>query len=184
MADWFDVLEVALVVIFMIWGAAAGAYRPLCLALALLVGIGVGARYSGPIADILNRLGTNPGITMVQAVSFVLVLIVATLIAFGLLSAMLAFMKPTTRAAQELISSRLFGAISGLLLGVLLSATVLMTTYLAASGQVAQNVPALANVQPSLDRASLTPAMWRLIHFMGDLGTPLIGRNTPPFTQP
>ncbi len=184
MSDWFDILVVIVLVVGVLWGGAVGAYRPVCSTLALLIGVAVGARFSGQLGDTLNGLGTNPGVPMLQAVAFVLVLIVVTLIAFGILSALLGFMQPATRAAQEFLSARLFGAAAGLVFAIVLSAVFLMTFYLAGSGDVPAHMPVMAGMHPALNRASTVPALWRLVHAIGSIEAPLVGPRTPPFSQP
>jgi hypothetical protein len=185
MPNWIDIAVPVLVFITLVWGFTTGYWYALVLLIALLIGIVVGARFDIGAATQVQRLLTTTSTPLIQALMFVIVTIIATAVAAGIVGWLLGFARPETRAARGLPSSHLFGGLFGLGFGAVLASVLLMAAYLGSSDLSAQQVPGTAALRTTIERSSVSPGIWRLVHLEERGLKPVLGAGTrPPFNVP
>ena len=185
MPNWIDIAIPVLVFITLVWGFTTGYWYALVMLISLLIGLVVGARFETNAAAEAERLLTAVSDPLVQALVFVVLTVIATAVAAGIVGWLLGFARPETRAARALPSSHLFGGLFGLGFGAVLASVLLMAAYLGSSDLSAQQVPATVALRTTLDRSTVAPGIWRLVHLEQQGLKPVLGPGTrPPFNVP
>jgi hypothetical protein len=185
MPNWIDIAVPVIVFITLIWGFTTGYWYALVLLISILIGVVVGARFDSPAADVVSRVLTATGVPLIQALAFVVITIAATAVAAGIVGWLLGFARPETRAARTLPSAHLFGGLFGLGFGAVLASVLLMAAYLGSSDTSPQQLPGATALRATLDRSSVTPGIWRLVHLEQRGLKPVLGPGTrPPFNVP
>ncbi|MCL4508219.1 MAG: CvpA family protein [Chloroflexi bacterium] len=157
-----DAVAVGSLLLCLVWGFTAGWWLTFVVSVSLLVGILLAARTDAGLGHALHGLGPTSSAPILDAFLFTLVTVVACAIAGALLSALLGFWRPTTRAAHELPSARIFGSLFGLVTGFLLLSLVFESLYLATTAATAGT--ALVTLHHSLAQAEIAPRVWSLVH--------------------
>ena len=185
MPNWIDVAVPVLVFITLVWGFTTGYWHALVLLISLLIGLVVGARFDTSAAAAVERILTTASDPMVEAAVFVVLTIIATAVAAGIVGWLLGFARPATRAARSLPSAHLFGGLFGLGFGAVLASVLLMGVNLGSGDVAAQQVPAAISLRTTLDRSSVAPGIWRLVHLEQRGLQRVLGPGTrPPFNVP
>src|SRR5579884_3070673 len=113
MPNWIDVIVPVLILIVTIWGFTTGYWEPLVAVVSLIIGVAVAGRFDAPAADRIAHLVTTPSFALVEALVFILLTVVVTAVASGIVGILLGFARPSTRAARNLPSAHLLGAFFG-----------------------------------------------------------------------
>lgn len=185
MPNWIDIAVPVLVFITLVWGFSAGYWYALVMLISLLIGLVVGARFDNGAASAAERVLTTSSPGLVEALAFVVLTIVVTAIAAGIVGWLLGFARPSTRAARTLPSAHLFGALFGLGFGAVLASVLLMAFFLGSDGATAQQIPRAGDLRATLDRSSVAPSIWRLVHAEQRGLKVVLGPGTrPPFNVP
>lgn len=184
MLNVIDVVIPVLLLVTTVWGFSTGYWQALVVCIALLIGVVIAAHFDISLAAFVMRLVASPGPEVVQALVFVVLTTAVTLVALGIVSWLLSFARPTTRAARSLPSAHVLGAVFGFVFGILLSSVVLMTVWLGTSGALPGQVTAAANLRNAIDQAAVAPPIWRVTHVTDRLLSRALGPNPPPFNVP
>jgi|GEM_PF-2708115 hypothetical protein len=185
MPNWIDIAVPVLVFITVVWGFSTGYWYALVLLISILVGLVIGARFDSSAATQVGRVLTSTGFPLLEALVFVVLTIIATGVTAGIVGWLLGFARPETRAARALPSAHFFGALFGLGFGAVLASVLLMAAYLGSSDASSQSASAAAALRATLDRSTVTPGVWRLVHLEQRGMKPLLGPSTlPPFNVP
>lgn len=185
MPNWIDVIVPVLILVVTIWGFTTGYWEPLVAVISLIIGVAVAGRFDQPAADWLRHMVTTPSVPLVQALVFILLTVLVTAVASGIVGILLGFVRPTTHAARTLPSAHLLGALFGFAFGVVLASVVLMTAYLGSSDMPSQQLSGAVTLRGSIASASVVPPLWRVVHLEARGLQKVIGQDTaPPFNVP
>lgn len=185
MPNWIDIAVPILVFITLVWGFTTGYWYALVLLISILIGLVVGARFDSAAAEAVGRVLTTAGPPLLQALTFVVITIAATAVAAGIVGWLLGFARPATRAARSLPSAHFFGGLFGLGFGAVLASVLLMAAYLGTGDTSPTQLPGATALRSTLDRSSVTPGIWRLVHLEQRGLKPVLGPGTrPPFNVP
>jgi uncharacterized membrane protein required for colicin V production len=185
MPNWIDVVVPVLILIVTIWGFTTGYWEPLVAVISLIIGVAVAGRFDAAAAERVAHLVTTPSYSLVEALVFILLTVLVTAIASGIVAILLGFARPTTRSARSLPSAHLLGAVFGFAFGVVLASVVLMTAYLGSSDLPAREVAGAATLRGSITRATVVPPLWHVVHLEARGLQKVIGQDTsPPFNVP
>ena len=185
MPNWIDIAVPVLLFITLVWGFTTGYWQALVLLISLLIGVIVSARFDTNAATAVSRILTNASAPLLEALVFVVLTIIVMAVAAGIVGWLLGFARPETRAARSLASAHLFGGLFGLGFGLVLASVLLMTAYLGSSDTTTQQAPATVALRATLDRSSVVPSVWRLVHLEQRGLKPFLGPGTrPPFNVP
>ena len=185
MPNWIDVAIPVLILIVTLWGFTTGYWEALVAVISLIIGIAVAGRFDAAAADFVARYATTPSYSLVEALVFILLTVIVTAIATGIVGLLLAFARPSTRAARHLPSAHLLGALFGFAFGVILASVVLMSAYLGSSDFATRQLAGAGSLRGSISRATVVPPLWRVVHLEARGLQPVIGQQTaPPFNVP
>lgn len=180
MPNWIDLAVPVVLFITLVWGFTAGYWHALVLLIAVLIGVVIGARFDTRAAELAQRALTSAGPDLVGALVFVVLTVISTAVAAGIVGWLLGFARPTTHAARTLPSAHLFGGLFGLGFGAVLASVILMAAYLGTSDVSGQPIPGASNLRATLDRSAVAPSVWRFVHTEQRGLRPLLGAGTPP----
>ena len=179
MPNWIDILIPLLVFLATVWGFTTGYWDALVGLLSVLIGLTAAARFDGPLAETLLKYVTSPSISLVQALVFVILVIIATSVASGIVGWLFGFARPTTRAARSLPSAHLLGALFGFGVGAVVASVVLMAANLASS-DTGRQVNGAAALRATINQAVVVRPVFRLVHMEQRGLARVVGPSVPP----
>lgn len=184
MGLFIDLLVIGFLFTLLIWGAYAGWWTGMVAFVALFSAILVSARIDEVIAHLIGSFTAAPASPALEAVIYILLIVVCSGIAYSLIGLLLGFCRPRTHAAIRLFSSRIIGGIFGITSGLLFASIIFISLFLGTSTTTVAS-PTLHRAHTALVTGIMAPKIWSVVHVERNIYQ-LIFRipAPPPFRVP